>query len=104
MLIHTFSNANQNIAFVNILIISVMLIVVAVPEGLCLNVDFYIPYSFILTVGLPLAVILDIVLTARSIATQCGIFTEGSIIMTGWRSFLGYQFWPLPHQKTRKFS
>lgn len=35
MLIRIFSNANQNgIAFVNILIISVTLIVVAVPEGL----------------------------------------------------------------------
>jgi hypothetical protein len=44
MLIHIFSNANQNgIAFVNILIISVTLIVVAVPEGLRLNVDLYIP-------------------------------------------------------------
>jgi hypothetical protein len=54
MLIYTSSNANQNdIAFVNILIISVLLIVVAVLEGLCLNADFYIPYSSILTVGLP---------------------------------------------------
>ena len=76
--------ANQNdIAFVNIPIISVLLIVVAVPEGLCLDADFYIPYSSILTVGLPLAVTLDNVLTARSIATRCGIFTDGGIIMEG---------------------
>ena len=51
------------------------------PEGLCLNLDFYIPYSSILTVGLPFAVTLDNVLTARSIATQCGIFTEDGIVM-----------------------
>ena len=50
MLMRIFSDANQNgIAFVNILIISVTLIVVAVPEGLCVFVDFYIPHSFIHT-------------------------------------------------------
>ena len=67
----------------NILTISVSLIVVAVPEGLCLSVDFYIPYSSILTVGPPLVVTFDNVLTARSIATQCGIFTEAGAIMGG---------------------
>ena len=39
------------------------------------------PYSSILTtVGLLLAVMLDNVLTARSIVTQCGIFAEGGIM------------------------
>ena len=82
------------------------------PEGLCLSVDFYIPYSSILTVGPPLAVTLDNVLTAQSNATQCGIFTEGGVVMEGpvfhqlnqqERMEIVFRL-PIPHQKTRKFS
>ena len=91
-LIRIFSDANQNgIAFVNILIISVTLIVVAVPEGLCLNVDFYIPYSSILTVGLPLAVTLALAFATKRMTYEkllvrvlgsCETMANASVICT----------------------
>lgn len=92
MLIRCFSNANQNgIAFVNILIISVTLIVVAVPEGLCLNVDFYNISLFILIVGLPLAVTLALAFATKRMTYEkllvrvlgsCETMANASVICT----------------------
>ena len=75
----------------NILIISVTLIVVAVPEGLCLNVDLYIPYSFMLTVGLPLAVTLALAFATKRMTYEkllvrvlgsCETMANASVICT----------------------
>ena len=75
----------------NILIISVTLIVVAVPEGLCLNVDFYIFPIHPLTVGLPLAVTLALAFATKRMTYEkllvrvlgsCETMANASVICT----------------------